>query len=198
MRWLTARGLMSIFLAAYYVVGINLTVALFPAQHRAKLSAISSGMFSVAEMMVGGIGATLGDHAWLWVVWIGAAPLLLSPLILLFVPEDRSFVPYGATTAQRVPSGGWREMLSPPWRRLTIACVILAGLNLAGYQIFSGFVTVYLRQVRNFTAADMGATVALIGTGSLIGGFFWAFIADRFGRRMNSVGFFGTAPDRST
>jgi MFS family permease len=71
--------------------------------------------------------------------------------------------------------------------------VLLAGLNLAGYQVFSGFVTLYLRQDRHFGAGDMGATVALIGTGSLIGGFGWAFVADRFGRKVNSIGFFGTA-----
>ena len=191
--WLSTRAVMAVFLATYYVVGINLTVALFPPQHRAKLSAISSGMFSVAEMMIGGLGATFGDRDWVWVVWLGAAPLLLCPLILLLVPEDRSFSSYGTDQIQVTKSGGWSEMLSPKWRRQSIACVLLSGLNLMGYQIFSGFVTLYLRQVRHFAAIDMGATVALIGTGSLIGGFFWAFIADRFGRKMNAVGFFGTA-----
>jgi MFS family permease len=192
--WLTARAIMAIFLATYYVVGINLTVALFPPQHRAKLSAVSSGMFSVAEMMLGGFGAAFGDRHWLWVVWLGAAPLLLCPLILLWVPEDAGFTAYGADPVHQTKSGGgWAEMLSSKWRRQTIACVLLSGLNLMGYQIFSGFVTLYLREVRHFGAADMGATVALIGTGSLIGGFFWAFTADRFGRKLNSIGFFGTA-----
>ena len=191
--WLTARSLMAIFLASYYVVGINLTVALFPAHVRAKLSAVSSGLFSVAEMMVGGLGGSLGDQGWQGVVWIGAIPVLIAPLILFLVPEDRTFVAYGA--AQIVPgsSGGWREMLAPKWRRITIACVLLAGLNLIGYQAFSGFVTLYLRQVRAFSAPDMGATIALIGTGSLMGGFFWAYIADRFGRKVNAIGFVGTA-----
>lgn len=191
--WFTAQSIMAVVMATYYVAGINLIVALFAPEHRAMLTAISSGLFSVAEIMLGGLGAALGSDHWIWIVWIGATPLILSPLILFFVPKDRTFIAYGAKAGPQLSSGGWREMLSPRWRRYTLSCAILAGLNFMGYSIFSGFVTLYLHQDRHFAAADVGATFAVIGAGSLIGGFFWALIADRFGRKLNCIGFLGTA-----
>jgi MFS family permease len=191
--WMGIRAAISMFLGAYYVVAINLTVALFPPQHRAKLAATNSAMFSLSEIMIGGLGAALGDAHWLWMVWLGGVPMLLSPLMLLLTPDDRSFVPYGAHSAVVPQSGGWREMLSGRWLRLTLTCTLLAGLNYTGYQLFSSFVTVYLKHVRGFVATDMGAIVAVIGIGSLLGGFFWAFIADRYGRRTNAIGFLGVA-----
>jgi MFS family permease len=186
---LGVRALLSVGLGAYYVAGINLTVALFPAHQRAKLAAVNSAMFSLAEIVIGLLGAALGDQGWLWMLWLGAVPLLLAPLILLLVPTDRSYVPYGADQAKPIASGGWGEMLSAKWRRYTLSCVFLSGLNFIGYQLFSSFITVYLKQDRGFTAAEMGAIVAMTGVGSLLGGFGWAFIADRFGRRINGAGF---------
>lgn len=191
--WLTGQSIMAVVMATYYVAGINLVVALFAQKHRAMLTAISSGLFSVAEIMLGGLGATLGGDHWIWIVWVGATPLILSPLILFFVPKDRTFIPYGAKAGAPPSSGGWGEMLSSRWRRYTFSCAALAGINFTGYAIFSGFVTLYLSHDRHFAAADVGATFALIGAGSLTGGFFWALIADRFGRKVNCLGFIGTA-----
>lgn len=192
--WLGARAAMSLFLGAYYVVAVNLTVAMFPPAHRAKLAAVNSGMFSVSEIMIGGLGVLLGDQNWQWMIWLGVLPIALAPLLFLLVPNDRRFIAYGTDhVVEGSEGGGWGEMLSRRWRRLTLTCMLLAGLNFTGYQLFSSFVTLYLKQVRGFTAGEMGATFALIGIGSLLGGFFWAFIADRFGRRANLVGFLGAA-----
>ena len=193
LQWLGARAMTSMFLGAFYVVAINLTVALFPPKHRAKLAAVNSSMFSLSEILLGGLGAQLGDSHWVWLVWLGVVPIALSPLLLLLTPKDSSFIPYGTTSATPAKSGGWGEMLSRRWVRLTLTCTLMAGMNYTGYQMFSSFVTVYLKQVRHFPAADMGAIVVFIGAGSLIGGFFWAFMADRFGRKRNAVGFFGVA-----
>ena len=191
--WLGARAAISFFLGAYYVAAVNLTVALFPPQHRAKLSAVNSAMFSLSEILLGALGAALGDAHWLWMVWLGVVPIALTPLMLLLTPKDSSFIPYGAESAVPAESGGWAEMLSRRWIRFTLSCTLLAGLNYTGYQLFSSFVTLYLKQVRHFPAGDMGAIVAVIGVGSLIGGFFWAAMADRFGRKRNAVGFVGVA-----
>jgi MFS family permease len=193
--WIGLRGAISLFLGGYYVAANSLMVSLFPPQYRARLAALNSGMFSMAEIALGGIGAAAGDQGWRLLLWFGAVPpVILGILMLWVVPDDRRVLGYGeeggtADAARRI--GTWGEMLSGPWRRYTLTCLVLAGLNFTGYQLFSSFVTVYLKQVRGFDAQDMGAIVALIGAGSLTGGFFWAWIADRFGRRMNLFGFVG-------
>lgn len=190
---LVARALITLCLGAYYVAGVNLTVALFPAHQRAKFAAVNSAMFSLSEIVIGLFGAALGDRDWIWMLWLGAVPLLLSPLMFLIIPDDRTFVPYGTDEALTEPSGGWSEMLSPKWRRITLSCICLSGLNFTGYQLFSSFITVYLKSNRGFAASEMGAIVAMTGAGSLIGGFGWAFLADKFGRRTNGIGFLITA-----
>ena len=192
-QWLGARAAISLFLGAYYVVAINLTVALFPPQHRAKLAAVNSSMFSLSEMLLGGLGAAFGDAHWIWIVWLGAVPMALAPIMFMITPRDSGFIPYGTVSAAPAKSGGWAEMLSRRWIRFTLSCMLMAGLNYTGYQLFSSFVTLYLKQVRHFAASEMGAIVAFIGAGSLVGGFFWAFMADRFGRRRNALGFIGVA-----
>ena len=195
--WISVRFVISLFLGGYFVAAVSLMVALFPPQYRARLSALNSGMFSMAEIALGGLGAVAGDQGWRLLMWFGAGPpVLLGLLMLLAVPDDRRFTGYGedvVADGEQRRVGTWSEMLSPRWRRFTLTCLMLAGLNFTGYQLFSSFVTVYLKQVRGFSAQDMGAMVALIGAGSLIGGFFWAWIADRFGRRVNRYGFVGVA-----
>jgi MFS family permease len=155
-------------------------------------------MYSLAEVALGGFGAFLGDAGWQGLMWIGAVPPVLIGISVYFgAPNDRRFTGFGEerdVSVHEVPtSGGWSEMLSAQWRWITLSCVFLAGLNFVGYQLFSSFVTVYLRTERGFDATAMGALVAFIGTGSLVGGFFWAWIADRFGRRTPRFGFIGTA-----
>ncbi len=183
------RALLTLCLGAYYVAGINLTVALFPPHQRAKLAAVNSAMFSLAEIVIGLLGGALGEREWLWMLWLGAVPLLLSPLMFLIIPDDRRFTAYGAGDVAEKQSGGWQEMLSRKWRRVTLSCILLSGLNFTGYQLFSSFITVYLKNNRGFSPPEMGAIVAMTGAGSLIGGFLWAVLADRFGRRTNGIGF---------
>ena len=52
-------------------------------------------------------------------------------------------------------------MLSPQWRRRTIGCVVLSGIDFNAYQLFFSFVTLYAKSVRHASAETMGATVAL-------------------------------------
>ncbi len=154
-------------------------------------------MFSLAEIVLGGLGALFGDAGWLLLIVVGGVPpLLVAVLIRTVVPDDREMIGYGEERDDAsVPeqAGSWAEMLSARWRRYTLSCVIMAGTNFTGYQLFSEFVTLYLRQERGFGATEIGLAFSLIGVGSLAGGFFWAWISDRFGRRVPSIGFFGAA-----
>ena len=80
-------------------------------------------------------------------------------------------------------------MLSGRRLWLTLACLLLAGLNFSAYQFYSGFITTYLTNVRHFGAALTGLFVFVDGAGTLAGSLMWGAIADRYGRRVNAVGF---------
>ena len=80
-------------------------------------------------------------------------------------------------------------MLDGRRRSLTVACLLLAGLNFSGYQFYSGFITTYLTTVRHFSAELTAVFVSIDGAGTLVGTLLWGWTADRFGRRTNAVGF---------
>jgi len=88
-----------------------------------------------------------------------------------------------------VKKGSWGEMLSQPYRKITITCLLLAGLNFYGFQFFGGFVTTYLRTVRMFDGATIGLIFSISAFGSLFGAWFWGAVADKYGRKVNAFGF---------
>ena len=190
--WFGLRGLMAAALAGYYVVAISIVVAMFPPSMRGKLIALNFAMYPLSNMMLGGLGGALGDANWHVLVWLGAVPLLVAPFAFMLVPTARIEAPppVERTDLSRTALvGGWRAMMSPRWRKLTIGCVILSGIDFNAYQLFASFMTVYMKQELTYSAAQVGATVALFATGQLGGGFFWAWLADRYGRRIAAVGY---------
>ncbi len=193
--WIGARALLAAALGGYYVVATSLVVALFPVQARGKLIAINSAMYPTSNILVGVLGAAFGDAHWHWLLWIGVLPLPLSLLLYAVIPDDRRYRAYDddAPDAATSEKGSWREMLGPHWRWLTIGCVLLSGIDFNAYQLFFGFVTLYVHQARGMSAAGMGAIVATISTGSLVGSFVWAVLSDRLGRRFPLVGYLVSA-----
>ena len=194
--WIGSRFVMDALLGGYYVVATSLVVALFPATSRAKLVALNSAMYPAANVAIGLLGGYLGETGWHVMLWIAAAPLAISVLLWFAVPDDSTYLPFAdgdeapsAETGENAPTGGWREMFSPRLRWITIGCILLSGIDFNAYQLFQGFVTLYIHTERGMSAGTMGAIVAAISTGAFIGNFFWAVIADRFGRRPPLIGY---------
>lgn len=187
--WIGARAMLAAALGGYYVVATSLVVALFPAAVRGKLVAINSGMYPSANIIVGLLGAGLGDAHWHLLLWIGVLPLPLSLILYAVIPDDRRYRAYDDAEDLPTERGSWREMFSREWRWKTIGCVALSGIDFNAYSLFFGFITIYIKQSLGMSAAAMGTIVATISAGSLISGFVWAILSDRFGRRMPLVGY---------
>ncbi len=183
--WFVLRGLLAAALGGYYVMATGIVVALFPVSMRGKLIALNSAMYPLSNILLGLIGAALGDARWHWLLWIGALPLFLAPVLLVVIPGVRA----PTENAALVRAGTWREMLSKPFARLTLTCILLSGIDFNAYQLFASFVTLYLKSNLGFTAADTGYTIALLSGGSLTGGFAWAWLSDRYGRRSAAGGY---------
>ncbi len=174
-------------------------IGLFTPTVRGKLTAFASSMFSVALMVMGAYAAFISsiDAPWESLMWVGGIPPLAAAFAMVFVlPSDKNVIAYGeedssANTGQNTPAkkGSWGEMLSKPYRLLTITCLLLAGLNFYGFQFFSGFVTTYLKEVRQFDGATIGVIFSISAFGSLFGAWVWGAVADKFGRKVNAFGF---------
>ena len=183
--WFGLRGLMAAALGGYYVVATGLVVALFPSGVRGKLIALNSAMYPLSNILLGGVGGAFGDAHWHWLLWLGALPLLVAPLALWLVPRELPAPP----PEPDAPRGGWSAMLSGRWRWITLGCILLSGIDFNAYQLFASFVTLYLKQALHYDARAVGTTVAMLGGGSLVGGFGWAWLSDRFGRRSAASGY---------
>lgn len=190
--WAAIRFFAGIGLSGSYVATTTMLANLFPPHLRARLIAFNMAMFSIALLTAGLLGALAGEDGWRWLVGLGAgAPAAVALLALPFLPDDRKLVVYGAQedASAVVERAGWGEMLRRGRWRLTLACLLLAGMNFSAYQFYSGFITTYLIQVRHFGAATTGLFVMVDGVGTLAGSLLFGWIADRYGRRVNAAGF---------
>ncbi|TVM76711.1 MFS transporter [Vibrio cholerae] len=197
--WAAMRFIIGLSLGGYFTVAVSLMIGLFTPTVRGKLTAFASSMFSVALMVMGAYAAFISsiDAPWESLMWVGGIPPLAAAFAMVFVlPSDKNVIAYGeedssANTGQNTPAkkGSWGEMLSKPYRLLTITCLLLAGLNFYGFQFFSDFVTTYLKEVRQFDGATIGVIFSISAFGSLFGAWVWGAVADKFGRKVNAFGF---------
>ncbi|MEZ8601304.1 MFS transporter [Vibrio splendidus] len=197
--WAAMRFIIGISLGGYFTVAVSLMIGLFTPSVRGKLTAFASSMFSVALMAMGAYAAFISsvDAPWQSLMWVGGIPPLVAAALMIFIlPSDKKVIAYGeedqaAAEASNKPAkkGSWGVMLSAPYRKLTITCLLLAGLNFYGYQFFSGFVTTYLKEVRQFDGSTIGIIFSISAFGSLFGAWVWGAIADKYGRKVNAFGF---------
>ena len=191
--WLALRFLVGVALAGTYTASTTMLANFFPPHVRGRLLSFNMAMFSVALLSIGALGSLVGEEGWSSLVRVGAgAPAVAAVLALLFLPDDRRFSVYGETEHADDANdvrGTWREMFAGRRLRLTLACLLLAGLNFSAYQFYSGFITTYLTTVRHFSASVTGLFVSVDGLGTLIGSLMWGAVADRLGRRVNAIGF---------
>ena len=191
--WTGLRFGVGVTLAGCYVSSTTMLANFFAPRVRGRLLALSMAMFSIALLTAGSVGAAVGEQGWRTLIWIAAiAPLVVALLSWTLLPNDRTFAVYADTdssTDANSARGTWREMFTGRRRYLTLACLVLAGLNFSGYQFYSGFITSYLMTVRHFDASVTGSFVTVDGIGTLVGSVLWGWVADSKGRRANAIGF---------
>ncbi|MGX9523046.1 MFS transporter [Vibrio mediterranei] len=198
--WALMRLIVGISLGGYFTVAVSMMIGLFKPTVRGKLTAFASSMFSVALMVMGAYAAFISsiDAPWQSLMWVGGVPPLAAAAVMIFIlPSDKKVIAYGEeeqqqaseSSTEKIRTGSWGEMLSKQYRMITISCLLLAGLNFYGYQFFSGFVTTYLKEVRQFDGATIGLIFSISAFGSLFGAWVWGAIADKFGRKVNAFGF---------
>ena len=195
--WALSRFGVGVMLAGCYVSATTMLANFFPPHARARLLAANMAMFSVALLIAGSLGAASGAAAWRVLLWLAIA---VSGIVAIaggsLIPDDRAYAVYGDrddATARDASRGTWREMWTRRRWRLTLTCLLLAGLNFSGYQFYSGFITTYLLNVRHFDASITGSFVMIDGIGTFLGSLLWGWIADLKGRRSAALAFGATA-----
>ena len=187
------RFLLGFFLGGIFPVLIATYMSLFPSTMRGKLAALGQGTYNMSVVALGfAYGTAIGQQDWHFLLWAGAIPpLLIAPLVFIFVPDDRNMRPWGADKAPP-PSGKlpMMELFAPALVRRTMLLFLLVGLNFFAYQAFAGWVTTYLKEVKQYVPEVASKIVYWQFIGAVLGGFFWGWFSDRYGRRLSAIGFF--------
>ncbi len=182
---LAQRCGLGFFLGAVFPVGVGIYVDLFEAHVRGRLAGTLNICFSGSIIVLGLALGLTGTHDWRILLWIGALPcFVLAPAVFLLIPGAPQ--PTAPAGRQRLPIG---ELFQPSLRRQTLLLATMTGLNFFGYQAYSGWLTTYLTGERGLSVGAAGDLVAWQFAGNIVGGFFWGWTADRFGRRFNALGF---------
>ncbi len=183
---LVQRFGLGFFTGGSFPVAVGIYVNLFHARVRGRLAGTLNACFSGSIVVLGLALGLTAHHDWRILLWIGGVPpFILAPLVFALIPNDRT-QGHRDRGKRRLPIG---ELFHPGLRRRTLLLAIMTGLNFFGYQAYSGWLTTYLTSVRGLTGSVAGSLVAWQFAGNIVGGFFWGWTADRFGRRFNALGF---------
>jgi MFS family permease len=189
---LAQRFILGLFLGGNFPVLIATYMGLFSSGVRGKLASVGQGTYNLSVIALGmayGMFAERSD--WHVLLLIGSVPaLMLAPLILWLIPDDRKMIAFGADPdepkSERMPL---LELFSSELRRKTWLLFALVALNFFAYQAFAGWTTTFLKDDQGLSSETIGWIVSTQFTGALIGGFFWGWFSDRFGRRPTGIGF---------
>ena len=191
LTWLLVdRFALGLCLGGVFPVAVGIYTAMFDKRLCGRLAGFYNGTFNGSIVAIGFVVATFSTD-WRTLLWGGAIiPLLAAPLAFLLIPDDRRMVPYGITAVppppRRFPAA---ELFSPALRRRTLLVALMVGLNFFGYQATLGWQTTYLQEQLGLTSAVAKGLLGWQFAATIAGGFFWGWVADRFGRRTNALGF---------
>ena len=192
---LTQRFVLGAFLGGVFPVAVSIYTALFDRRLCGRLAGFYNGTFNGSIVVLGLIVSVASVSDWRTLLWMGALPpLALAPLAFLLVPDDRRTIPYGIDELQ--PASGklpMAELFSPALRRRTLLIALMVGMNFFAYQAFAGWQTTYLQDTLHFTSVQAKGLLAWQFAATIVGGFLWGWVADRYGRRVNALGFVGAA-----
>ena len=189
--------------AGGFVPAMALVSAWFGARRRGLAAGAGAGGASVGLMVTGplipAIVARYGANGWRmsWYI-LGAMALGICVLCVVLLrdrPEERGLTPLGETEVERVRRDDGTPAPAQDWGRVCASRALwhLAAVYFAfgfSYVIYATFFIRYLVGEGGFTARDAGLLWLQVGAVSVISGFVWGGISDRWGRRIALVGVF--------
>ncbi len=186
------RFTLGLFMGGVFPTVVGLYTSLFDRRVCGKLAGFYNGTFNGSVLVLGLLANRLHFADWHELILLGAVPpLILAPLAFVIVPDDRKLIAYGAAAVDPVPRGKLpivELFVEGRWRR-TLLIALMVGLNFFGSQAFTGWQTTYLNEVQG---VDPGAAKEMFGwqfAAAIVGGFAWGAFSDRFGRRVNALGY---------
>jgi MFS transporter, AAHS family, 3-hydroxyphenylpropionic acid transporter len=162
-----------------------------PQQRSTAVGAMYCGMpFGAAIAAVIGMLGT-GDASWRHVFYVGGlGPIVMVPLLAVFLRESQQFVDAKASTAAKEGTPGVAEAL---WRHGRARTTIALWISYLGTLIVLYFLMNWLPSMvlaRGLTRVESNLVLMMFNIGGGIGAVAIATIMDRFGRRGTVIGMY--------
>lgn len=192
-----ARFLAGVGGAGGNVPAMGLVSAWFGSRRRGLASGIAVAGSSVGLMVTGPLvpvilssfGADGWRMSWYVLGGMGLAVFLVCTLFVRNHPSEKGLQPIGAHCAETVQCGNDKTSSALQWSSVYKARIVwqLAAIYCAfgfSYIIYATFFVRRLVKEAGFSPEAAGSLWMLTGIVSLISGFIWGGISDRFGRRV--------------
>ncbi|GAB2994004.1 MFS transporter [Amycolatopsis acidiphila] len=188
-RLLTGLGI-----GAEWAVGVSLLQEILPARARTKGAGLLQGTFSAGGLLVSLLWVLFNSSqtvSWRYIYLVGVLPAFLVIALRRAIPESRKW------TAQRRASA--RELiqqLAAPVLRKRLGLALLVSVAITvGFWASSSYIPTYVGALAPGPRASFytGWASALYNVGEIAGCVVFGFWAERWGRRLTTVGYFVAA-----
>jgi len=183
------RALQGLGFGGEWAVGSVLMGEIIQAKHRGKaVGTVQSGWavgWGIAALLYTLAFSVLPEEwAWRSLFWVGVLPALLVLYIRKHVPEPEIFTATRQRNQDKAAVSPW-AIFSPALLRTTALTALLCTGIQGGYYAVTTWLPTYLKTERHLSVLNTGGYLLVIIVGSFCGYISGAYLADRFGRRLN-------------
>ena len=147
-------------------------------EYRARAAGFMLSTFALGGILAAVMGRFLLTQGnWRLIFVLTGSAVIAGLLFWIFVPADAK------KNVVKQKNVGISELFKPGVAKLTIGCTIAAACQMGGFWGVSAWIPTYLVRVRHLSIQYMSVFSIVIFTGAFIGYFFYAYMADKFGRR---------------
>lgn len=180
--FLVLRALFGIGMGGEWGVGASLALEKAPPKWRGLLSGFLQQGYAMGFLLASvGYNFVFPKYGWRPLFFIGGLPALLAIFVRMRVKESEVW--------ERQRRQTWRELrvaILSHWKLLLYLIVFMMAMNLVSHGTQDMYPTFLLRQ-RGFTVSQRSLATAVSMVGAILGGTFFGWLSDSFGRRRSMI-----------
>lgn len=179
---LVLRFLASLGIGGMWPAAVALVAEAWPDAGRPTVAGVLGTAANIGILLMALIGQMLeiSPESWRWVMVVGAAPLILGVLVLLFVPESPRWLANRSESPSARARGPLSEIFRPPLLRHTVLGILLGTIPLLGTWASGKWMIPWA----DANGASAARTQAAWAVGAVLGSAAGGSIASLLGRRL--------------
>jgi SHS family lactate transporter-like MFS transporter len=180
--FLLARALFGVAMGGEWGIGASLAMESIPPRWRGLTSGLLQSGYPTGYLLA----AALYWVAYPYVGWrgmfiLGGVPALLVLYIRQSVPESPGWTPHRLDVFEGL------LLVAKEWRKVIYAGLLMAAFNGLSHGTQDLYPSMFLSHQRHLTHEEVSKIAIVMNCGAIIGGLFFGWISQKFGRRFGIV-----------